>query len=296
MKIKYIHLLAIGLLAVGCNNGNSEADAFGNFQATEVIVSAETSGRVVLFDHEEGDPIEKGSVILNIDSVQFSLKLKELKARKKAVIAKKANVATQVDVYNQQLQVLEKDRARIKNMVQDGAATQKQLDDVEGQISIIKKQINAVKSNLIGIEAEVIVIDASIAQTKDMIIRTKVKSPVTGTILQKYIEEGEIAAPGKALFKVANLSNMELKAYISGSQLSTVKLGEEVIVRIDKDQDNLKEYSGKISWIASEAEFTPKNIQTREERLSQVYAIKIIVQNDGAIKINMPGEVVFTEI
>ncbi len=296
MKTRYLQLLIIGFIFWSCNNGNSEADAYGNFQATEVIVSSETSGKIVLFDFTEGDILEKGSVVVKIDSVQYALKLKELKARKQAVIARKANVVAQVNVYMQQLQVLEKDQLRLKNMLKDGAATQKQFDDVEGQVSIIKKQISAVESNLAGINAEVVAIDASIAQAIDMKLRTKVKSPVKGTIIQKYVQEGEIAAPGRALFKVADLTNMELKAYISGNQLSSVNIGDDVSVYIDGDKENLKKYTGKISWIASEAEFTPKNIQTREERLSQVYAIKVLVKNDGAIKINMPGEVVLTKM
>lgn len=293
MKTRYLFIFAIMPFLIACNHNNVATDAYGNFQATEIIVSSETSGKIISFDYKEGDVVEKGAMVVLTDSVQHRLKLQELKARRKAVMARKVNVFAQVEVYDQQLSVLEKDQKRVENLLKEKAATPKQLDDINGQISIINKQINAVESNLTGINAEVAAIEASMAQVKDMLSRTIIKSPVKGTILMKYSQAGEITAPGKALFKLADLTQMELKAYISGNQLSEVKIGQQVNVLIDGKNGDLKEYPGKISWIASEAEFTPKNIQTREERLSQVYAIKVLVENDGVIKINMPGEVVF---
>lgn len=294
MKPGYIYLVMIALALTSCGKNNHKADAYGNFQATEVIVSSESSGRIVQFGNREGDEIRKGNVIVKTDSVQYVLKLKELSAKKTAIIARKANVKAEADVYRQQLQVLKKDMQRLNNMYADGAATQKQVDDVSGQIDVIEKQIRAVETNLVGITAEVTAIEASELQINDQLQRTRVISPVDGTILQKYAEEGEVTAPGKALFKVANLKQMELKAYVSGNQLSTVKIGQNVTVLIDGPEGKLKSYIGKVIWVSSEAEFTPKNIQTREERLSQVYAIKIIVENNGDIKINMPAEVQFS--
>lgn len=293
MRTIYLSGITITLLLLACKNNNLPSDAFGNFQATEIIVSSESSGKIIVFDFEEGDIIEKGTIIVKTDSLQYSLKLQELKACRNAVKARKTSIFSQVDVYTQQLTILEKDRQRIQNLLNEKAATPKQLDDINGQISIIKKQIHAVESNLLGINAEVAAIDASIAQVLDLLARTSIKSPITGTLILKYAHMGEVTAPGKALFKLADLTKMELKAYISGSQLSKVNIGRQVTVLIDGQNGTLTEYPGKISWIASEAEFTPKNIQTREERLSQVYAIKVLVANNGAIKINMPGEVRF---
>ncbi len=293
-RIIYI-IPAIAVLLSSCNRNNQEADAFGNFQAEEVIVSAETSGPINKVNIEEGMNLKKGDLAMVIDSVQYSLKVNELRSKLKAARARKPNVYAQASVYEQQKQIAQKDLERLKKMFADGAATQKQLDDLNGQIEIINRQISSVQSNLEGIDAEASAYESGILQASDMLKRTKVLVPIDGTILEKYAEMGEMAAPGKALFKMANLEVMELKAYASALQLPAIKIGQTVKVSIDGPDGKMIDFDGTISWISPEAEFTPKNIQTREERVSQVYAIKVRVKNDGTIKINMPAEVRFNQ-
>lgn len=290
--LKYPALFILPIL-ISCGKNNNDADAFGNFQANEVIVSAETSGPIKALYIEEGKLVKKGEIALQIDSVQYALKVNEINSKIKATSARRSNIYAQSAVFEQQKQTALKDMERLKKMFADGAATQKQLDDINGQIEVINRQISSVQSNLEGINAEVNALEAAIAQSKDMLARTKVYAPIDGIILEQYTEIGEMAAPGKVLFKIADLENMELKAYISALQLSSVKIGQTVKVSIDGNDGKLVDFEGKISWISSEAEFTPKNIQTREERVSQVYGIKVKVKNDGSIKINMPAEVRF---
>jgi len=293
MKQINVVLLISALMLTACKMNNSEADAYGNFEAREVLVSSETAGRIVVMNIEEGQSCEKGFDAVVVDTIQYNLKIHESLARRNAAVLRKDNIEAQVNVYQQQKKVLQTDLERVKKMLADGAATTKQLDDIEGQILVLEKQILAVKSNLAGINAEVKAIDAAIAQIQDMIIRSSIKTPISGVIIAQYAEMGEMTTPGKPLFKIANLDNLELKAFISGEQLSQVAIGQGVKVGIDGENGQMIQYEGKVSWIASNAEFTPKNIQTKEERVSLVYAIKVKVKNDGAIKINMPGEVTF---
>jgi HlyD family secretion protein len=281
------------LMLAACNGNIPEADAYGNFEAKEINVSAETSGRIVKMNLSEGQSYNAGTEVLIIDTVQLDLKKKELLAKKYAAVVKKENVKAQEDVYKQQKQVLENDLKRIEKMLSAGAATSKQIDNLEGQIHVLDKQMLAVHSNMVGIAAEVAVIEVGLAQVEDMLQRSRVKTPVSGVVISKYVELGEIAGPGKVLFKIANLDELDLKAFISGKQLSSITLGQKVRVAIDGSKEDMIFYDGIVSWIAPNSEFTPKNIQTKEERLSQVYALKITVKNNGAIKINMPGEVYF---
>jgi len=293
MKARKVQLALLVFIVSACNNNQGEVDAFGNFEAREILVSAETSGRILKSNIEEGCNYEKGFAALEIDATQSELKKKELEAKKLAVEARKTNIEAQVNVHQKQLQVLQIEKERVQNMMVDGAATSKQLDDINGQKQIVEKQILAVKSNLGAINAEIKVIDAGIAQVEDIIERSAVKTPKSGVILNIYIETGEVTAPGRTLFKMANLDVLELKAYVSGNQLSSITIGQDVNVFIDGKDGEPIHYRGILSWISENAEFTPKNIQTREERLSQVYAIKIKVKNDGALKVNMPAEVRF---
>jgi HlyD family secretion protein len=293
MKSVIYTLSAFTVLFTACNHNGKDADAYGNFQAVEIIVSAETSGPIIKMNIDEGLKVKKGDLALVIDSMQYSLKLNELSSKLNATKARKANIYSQAAVYEQQKQIALQDLERIKKMFADGAATQKQLDDIKGQVEVINRQINSVHSNLEGVDADVAAFESGRMQASDMLSRTKVYAPTDGTILEKYVEAGEMASPGKALFKIANLEDMELRAYVSALQLPVIKLGQPVKVSIDGPDGKLIDFEGIISWISSEAEFTPKNIQTREERVSQVYAVKVRVKNDGAIKINMPAEVRF---
>lgn len=293
--MRQLHILSglIIFISISCKNSNHEANAYGNFMADEIIVSSETNGRIVRVFAKEGDKVVTGDRAVYLDTLQSYLKVSELLAKEKAAKARLNNVNTQIAVYEEQKSVLQKDLGRIEKMLSEGASTQKQYDDVSGQIKVIDKQMAVVESNKLTINAEIQAIQAGILLAKDMLSKTKVVFPANGTVLEKYISIGEIAVPGKALFKIANLDEMELTAYVSGEQLTQIELGQTVTVSIDKAGGGLKDMNGKVSWIASQSEFTPKNIQTREERLSQVYAIKVVVKNDGSIRINMPGEVRF---
>lgn len=290
-KVFFITFILSGIL-ISCTHDEEKADAYGNFQTKEIMVSSEVSGRLILKTFEEGEIVDPQKPVAVIDTVQLVLQREELLARKEATLAKKVNIQAQVKVQQQQQSVLRKDSVRFAAMLKDGAATPKQLDDISGNLSVIKEQIASIRSNLLSINAEVAAIDASIKKVEDMIARSEIHPPQRGTVLTSYAEQGEVVAQGKPLFKLADLEHMELMAYVSGAQLSSVKLGQQVRVLID-GTDNSLQLSGKIIWIAAEAEFTPKNIQTREERVSQVYAMKVLVKNDGRVKINMPAEVWF---
>jgi len=290
MRTLYLTSMTLLVILVGCNN-KEKADAYGNFTSTEIIISAETSGKVLVKNVNEGDKIAEGDLIYVIDTLQNNLKHTELIKRKNSIVSKTSNFLAQIDVFQQQKKSLEADQTRITAMIKDGAATMKQLDDITNQLRIIDKQIQHVSTNFASVRAEIESIDAQIAQISDIIERSKVKSPINGTILETYAEKGESILAGKPLFKVADLEEMELKAYFSGNQLPRLKIGNTVKVMVDDGKGGIADYDGTISWISSESEFTPKIIQTREERVNMVYAVKIRVKNDGSLKINMPGEV-----
>jgi HlyD family secretion protein len=290
MKNTYTILSGLLLLTlVACESNNDKADGYGNFEATEITVSAEANGKLLSFNVNEGDKLVQGKIIGVIDTIQLSLKKDQLKASKSTIYSKSRNVLSQRDVLNEQLKVAQKDQQRVENLVKDKAATQKQLDDVNGQISILKQQIQSVETQNAPIINEVKGIEIQIKQLDDQIKKSVTRNPIKGTVLVKYVEPGEITAFGKPLYKIADLEVMELRVYISENQLANVKIGQEVTVKVD-DKDAMKSYKGTISWIASEAEFTPKIIQTKEERVNLVYAVKVRVKNDGGLKIGMPGE------
>ena len=226
-----------------------------------------------------------------IDTVQNHLKKKELYARRKSIIAKKANIAAQIAVLEEQKKAVQEDLQRVEKMLQDGAASEKQKDDLKNNLQVIEKQIAQVRTNNSGINAEVAALEANIDQVEDAIQRAIVRVPVAGTILNTYAEIGETVAMGKPLLKIANLDEMELKAYFSGDQLPLLKIGDKVFVLADDGKGGFQKFEGRISSISSNAEFTPKIIQTRKERVNLVYAVKISVKNNGSLKINMPGEV-----
>lgn len=289
---KFLFLVGVSLV-VSCHRKTEIADAYGNFEAEEVLVSAETSGPVVKTLFNEGDEVKTGQLAVEIDSVQYSLKHKELIAKQQVTKARLNNLSAQSEVFEKQKQVAVNDLVRLQKMLAEGAATQKQLDDLRGQIAVLDKQMAAVVSNREGIFAEVTAIDAAIGQSGDMLRRTKVFFPSNGIVLEKYIDPGEMAMPGKALFKIANLKVLRLKAYISGLQLAEITIGDTVQVVIDGGGGEPIKYPGTITWVSSKAEFTPKIIQTKEERVNLVYAIRVEVMNDGRLKIGMPGEIFF---
>jgi len=293
--MKTITLLGLSILLLsGCKSKNQEAEAFGNFEATEVIVSAETSGRIVKMGIDEGSTIEKGSGIAFIDTVILTLQKAELDATIKSIYTKLASTSAQNDILQQQISNLNVDLKRIQNMIKDDAATKKQFDDLSGQIEVLKKQVAANNTQKASISAEIMVYESKKATLAEQISRSIIKSPLKGTVIEKYSEEGELTAAGKPLVKIADLSEIKLKAYVSGGQLGKVKIGDECTVRIDAGEKGYTSFKGKISQVSDKAEFTPKIIQTKEERVILVYEVTILVPNDGTLKSGMPGEAIFT--
>lgn len=292
---KLIILLPV-LILLSCSEDENLPDAYGNFEANEIIVSSEGTGKIVNFQIIEGEDISQNQEIGLIDTTDLYLKKLEIDAAIASINAKTRNVQADIDVLEEQLSNLIRERDRFNNMKEDGAATDKQLDDINGQIDVVKKQINATKSNLNtanrGLLAEIPTLKAKKAQIENALMKCKLISPVNGTILTKYAEENEFTAMGKPLYKIADLSKLELRVYLQETQLARVKLGDEVKVSIDDDNGS-KDYSGKIITISDKAEFTPKIIQTKEERKNLVYAAKVLVENDGSLKIGMPGEIYF---
>ncbi|TXE20305.1 HlyD family efflux transporter periplasmic adaptor subunit [Psychroserpens burtonensis] len=287
---KYILGLSIVTLSLfSCNNSNSKADGYGNFEATEITISAENNGKLMQFDVNEGNVLQKDQFIGYIDTIQLALKRDQLQVSKAVISSKSKGVLSQINVLNAKLNTANTNKNRAQNLIKDNAGTQKQLDDVLGEIDVIKNQIRSVEIQNEPVVNELKSIDVQSQQIKDLIQKSKIINPLNGTVLTKYTEPNEITSFGKPLYKIADLSTMQLRVYISETQLATIKIGQEVTIKID-DVDTMKSYKGIISWIASEAEFTPKIIQTKEERVALVYAVKIDVTNDGSLKIGMPAE------
>ena len=292
MKSAIIFIVIATLLA-GCKGKPAPADAFGNFEATEVIVSAETSGRIISFDASEGIEVVSGTEIVLIDTTILHLQKSEIDAGMKSVNTRIGSVNAQNDIIDQQIANLNINISRTENMLKDDAATKKQFDDLTGQVAVLQKQIAANNTQKASIAAELSVYVSKKATLNEQVARSSVKSPISGTIIEKYAEEGELTAAGKPLLKIADLSLMRLKVYVSGAQLGSIKIGQDCEVRTDDGKDGYFSFNGTISYISGKAEFTPKIIQTKEERVTLVYAVLIDVKNDGTIKSGMPGEAIF---
>ena len=288
-QIQIIILLFLLTTLLSCNSNDDKAYGYGNFEATETTISAEANGKILFLNVEEGNVLEENAVVGLVDTIQLSLKRDQLQAAKNTIFSKSRNVLSQRKVLNEQLSVAQNDQNRIENLVKAKAATTKQLGDVNGQISIIMEQIKSVETQNAPIINEVKSVEVQIQQIEDQIEKSIIKNPVKGTVLVKYAEPNEITAFGKPLYKIADLDNMELRVYISETQLAHLKTGQEVEVKID-NANSMKSYKGTVSWISDSAEFTPKIIQTKEERVNLVYAVKIRVKNDGSLKIGMPAE------
>lgn len=292
MKTSTIIIIA-ALILPGCKNKADQADAYGNFEATEVIVSAETNGRILKFGPTEGTDIEKGSEIALIDTTLFHLQKAEIDAGVRSIRTRINSINAQNDILNQQIANLNINIARIENMLKDDAATKKQYDDLAGQVAVLQKQIAANTTQKASTAAEISVYESKKATLNEQISRSIVKSPLAGTLIEKYSEAGEITAAGKPLAKIADLSLIRLKVYISGAQLGSIKTGQQCTVRTDNGEKGYSSFTGTISYISGKAEFTPKIIQTKEERVTLVYAVTIDVKNDGSMKSGMPGEAIF---
>lgn len=284
------------LLGTSCNKTPNDVDASGTFEAEEIIISAQAQGVLKLFEIEEGQELTIGQQIGYIDSLQLYLKKKQLESQIVALIGKKPNISVQLASLQEQMDAAKTEKKRIEKLISGDAATPKQLDDIDAEIKVLRNKIEAQKSTLTisssGIDKETVPIQIQIEQIEDQLQKSKIINPINGTVLTKYAYAYELAAPGKPLYKLADLSTLTLRAYITGNQLPDVTLNQEVKVLTDNGKGGFDETFGRISWISSKAEFTPKTIQTKQERADKVYAIKIKVPNpDGHYKIGMYGEV-----
>ena len=290
---RVIYILAT-IVAVSCSN-EADYDAQGTFEATEVVISAEGTGRILNFDIVEGEAIESNSTVGTIDSLQLHLQREQLKAQQVALLSSRPDKEKQVASLRSQVAKQRAELQRVENMLRDGAATTKQRDDIEAQIDILEGQLSAtlstIDNNTSTINENAAALEAQIAALDDRIAKCRISSAVDGTVLVKYAEEGEFTTVGKPLMKVANLKDIYLRAYFTSDQLAKVNLDDEVTVTADFGGDERYDYKGRVAWISAESEFTPKSIQTKDSRANLVYAVKIAVKNDGRLKIGLAGEV-----
>lgn len=292
MKYTRYFVPVLLLSFIGCDRSENQADAFGNFEAIEVMVSAETQGRILNFGSKEGEALQKGHITVVIDSTQLNLQKQQLESVVASLRSKINTLEAQTQISRVQMENMEREKRRIDKLFEGGAATSKQQDDINGQIDLLAAQIIALESQKASVYAERNTLNIQIQQVEDQIWRCAVRNPLDGILLTKYKEEGEVAVPGQSLYKMANMDQLILRAYVSGDQLSEIKTGETVRVLFDVP-GGMEEVPGVVNWVSSRAEFTPKIIQTKEERVNLVYAIKVEVPNDGRLKIGMPGEVLF---
>jgi HlyD family secretion protein len=296
-RLLSLTLFLLTTILFSCSNGNGDFDATGTFESEEIIVSTEAMGKLILFEVEEGMNLKQGQIVGVVDTTQLHLKKKQLQATIKAVLSKQPDIPTQLASIQEQIATAEREKKRIENLVKSDAATTKQLDDINSQLDVLNKQYDATKSSLTitkqGMRSETLPLIAQVEQIQDQINKSIIKNPIDGTVLTRYAKQDEITGNGNALYKIADLSEMILRAYINGDQLGQVKLDQKVKVFVDKGDSEQKELEGEIYWVSSKAEFTPKTIQTKDERANLVYAIKVRVKNDGYLKIGMYGEIKF---
>lgn len=293
MKRIYLGTGLCLFLLSACGSNKNNYDATGTFEATEVTVSAEASGKLLHFDVEEGSVLRAGAEVGIIDTVQLSLMKRQQQANMKSVKSQVPEFDKQIAALKQQIATAEREKRRIENLLKAGAANEKQLDDIDGEIALYNKQLSAQMSSLNlstrSLTEQGSALDIYVAQLLDQLMKCYITAPITGTVLAKYMEAGELASVGKPLFKMADTENLFLRAYITSEQLSEVKVGDKVTVIADYGADKRTEYPGVITWISNRSEFTPKTILTKDERANLVYAMKVAVKNDGYLKIGMYG-------
>ena len=280
-----------------CNSGDKEYDATGTFEATETTVAAEQAGTLLTFSLEEGDNIEAGTEVGLIDTTQLWLKISQTEASKAVYQSQKPDQEKQIAATRQQLAKARTEQQRYKELVADGAAPSKMLDDASNQVQVLQRQldaqVSALQTSTNALSRQMDAADVQVRQLRDQLLKCHIKSPVSGTVLEKYVERGEYVTPGKPLFKIGDVRHMYLRAYITSAQLKNVKTGQKVKVFADYGGGQKKEYVGTVTWISSRSEFTPKTILTDDERADLVYAVKIAIETDGYVKIGMYGEVRF---
>lgn len=296
MKRSFAYPLLV-LLAASCVEGNKAYDASGVFESTEVTVSAEGNGKILSLDIQEGDRLEAGQIVGCIDTVQLHLSEVQLEASRRAVGSGWLDISRQIAALESQIGKQRQELDRFTKLEKAGASNRKQVEDIQAQIETLERQLAAQEESLNSsnrnVSGQADALEAQIEQIRDRIRKCVITSPVAGTVLAKYSEAGEFAALGRALFKVADIDNIRLRAYITADQLTTLKLGQQVRVFADQGSSGRKEYAGTLIWISDKAEFTPKTIQTRDERANLVYAVKIAVENDRLIKLGMYGDIKF---
>lgn len=284
-------ILILPLLFAGCSDGSDDFDACGQIEAVDVVVSAESNGKIISLDVPEGAVLAKGECVGVIDSVQIYLQKMELISRKQNAVSRIVDIKKQLAPQKSRLENLMVDKERYVNLLAKDAGTQKQVDDIEFQIAVSKGEIDAqtqtYRNNNSGVESELAMYDVQIAQKEDMLRKCRIVSPVAGTVLTRYVEEGETVTSGKPIFRIADMNDVYVRAYFTTAQLADIKLGSKVKVYPDDGSNKLKEYEGTVTWISEQAEFTPKNIQTRDDRADLVYAVKISIANDGYMKLGM---------
>ena len=295
---KFIFFASISaLLIMGCQNKNGDADAFGVIEAREITISSESNGKLLTFEVDEGNFYQQGEILGIIDTTQLYLQILQLNASINAALAKRPDMPAQIKALQDKLETLQKEQIRIKNLIVANAVSTQKLDEINAEISITQSQIMAIKSTLSttnnSILEEVEAMRFQKLQLMNALHKCYLTAPISGTIVQKYIEQNELAFQGKPLFKMADLTNMFIRVYVSEDMLSHIKIGQQAEINIDAQNGKEKSFSGIVSWISPKAEFTPKMIQTKKERVNLVYAVKVNFQNDGSAKIGMPGDVVF---
>jgi HlyD family secretion protein len=294
--MKKITILAsVALMMAACGGNEKEYDATGTFEATETTVFAEQSGALLTFSVNEGDSIEANKEVGLIDTTQVWLKIQQLGATKEVYQSQKPDMEAQIATMRQQLAKAQQEEQRYKELVADGAAPSKMLDDATNQVKVLQKQLAAQQSALStstrSLDKQMAATDVQVSQLRDQLRKCHIVTPTKGTVLEKYVERGEFVAIGKPLFKIADTQDMFLRAYVTSAQLQNIKIGQQVKVFADYGDSQHKEYDGTISWISSRSEFTPKTILTDDERADLVYALKVAIKNDGFVKIGMYGEV-----
>jgi HlyD family secretion protein len=296
-----IRILIVGIISgltlLSCSNSANEFDSSGMFEANEVIVAAEGTGKILALNLEEGQKLTKGEQVGYLDSTQLYLSKLHLRENRKAVLASRPDMRAQIEATKMEIENAILEKKRIENLVKGEVASQKQLDDINSRLSVLQARLaaqqNSLSTTTASLNEQGNAISIQLAIVEDQLLRSRIINPIEGTVLSKYLMQNEMAVPGKAIYKIADLSSIILRSYISGTQLSQIKLGQQVKVFVDAPDNKYKEYDGTIAWVSDKAEFTPKTIQTKEERANLVYAIKIDVKNDGYLKLGMYGEVKF---
>ncbi len=293
MKKVILIALPLYLLVSSCNRDKDNPDAYGTFEATEVTVSSQANGKILFLKVEEGQVIDSNTLVGLVDTLDMSIRKSQAREQQLATSTRRDDLAAQIAVQEQNKTNILVEKARVERLLKDGAATTKQLDDINASLNLADKQIASIKSQYASLDAQVSTFNKQIDQINNSIVDAHIINPIKGTVLTKYAEPNEITTFGKPVYKIADLTSLDLRVYVSGVQLPYIKIGQKVVVHYDKDENTNSTAEGVVTWISETAEFTPKTIQTKEERVNLVYAAKVRVKNDGTLKIGMPGDIRF---